>query len=162
MTATATLPTNWAIAGHTPTGTEILSWYNALQALTDPQTVYAPTWASSGTQPALVDGTLTAHYLQVGKWVYYTGQLLIGASTTFGTGTYTMSLPVTSASSELYVGACLVFDNSVSTAQNPGVARMNGTTQLRFYGSNGQVGATAPMTFAVNDRLIWTALYEGA
>lgn len=57
---------------------------------------YTPTWSSAGTQPALGNGTLTGRYVQIGKLVVAELLLVAGSTTTFGTGIYTFSLPVTS------------------------------------------------------------------
>ena len=56
-------------------------------------TTYTPTWASSGTQPVIGNGTLTGQYLQVGKQLFVQIHCLAGTTTTFGTGTYSWSLP---------------------------------------------------------------------
>src|SRR5688500_12750202 len=55
---------------------------------------YTPTWASSGTQPAIGNGTLAGRYASVGKIVYVKLRLVAGSTTTFGTGDWTFSLPV--------------------------------------------------------------------
>lgn len=60
-------------------------------------TTYTPTWTSSGTAVALGNGTLTGHYLKIGKLVFYSISLVAGSTTTFGTGTYNFALPVAAA-----------------------------------------------------------------
>lgn len=58
-------------------------------------TSYTPTWTGSGSNPAIVNGTLAGYYKQVGKTVFVRILMVAGSSTTFGTGTYSWALPVT-------------------------------------------------------------------
>jgi hypothetical protein len=56
-------------------------------------TAYTPSWGSTGTQPAIGNGTLQASYLRVGKLVYVHIYWKAGSTTTYGTGIYFFSLP---------------------------------------------------------------------
>ena len=58
-------------------------------------TTWTPTWSSSGTQPALGNGTLSAKYRQLGKIVFVQIIFVVGSTTTMGTGNYYLSYPVT-------------------------------------------------------------------
>jgi hypothetical protein len=60
-------------------------------------TSYTPVWSSSGTAPALVNGTMVGYYAKVGRLVTAKIELNSGSSTTFGTGFYSWTLPVTAA-----------------------------------------------------------------
>jgi hypothetical protein len=57
-------------------------------------TAYTPTWTSSGTAPAIGNGTLQGSYLRVGKLVYGHIYWKAGSTTTYGTGLYFFSLPL--------------------------------------------------------------------
>tara|TARA_R110002126_G_scaffold15234_5_gene62713 strand:+ start:121 stop:1674 length:1554 start_codon:yes stop_codon:yes gene_type:complete len=54
---------------------------------------YTPTWTSLGTQPSLVDGTLTGNYKVVGKICFVRVKLTFGNLTTGGTNTWLFGLP---------------------------------------------------------------------
>jgi len=69
-------------------------------------TAYTPAWTSSGTAPALGNGTATGHYMRSGKAITVAAEIVSGTTTTFGTGNYRISLPVTaSASPEQWLDA---------------------------------------------------------
>lgn len=167
MTAwTGTLPT--PADGNVILGADIATLAAALHALTDAWTPYIPTWTAPSTNPSIGNGSLSAKYLQAGKLVIYTGQMLAGSSTTFGSGVWSMSLPVTPAGPDLYIGTAFVFDNSAGGGQTPAVTRMNLPIGIRFYGSvpspanAGNITSTVPITWASADQLIWTVIYEAA
>jgi hypothetical protein len=68
-----------------------------LKAIGDPWTAYTPTWTSSGTAPALGNGTSVGAYVAAGKLIHFRFLLTMGSTTTFGTSGYRFSLPVTAA-----------------------------------------------------------------
>ncbi len=131
-------------------------------------TAYTPTWTSSGTAPVLVNGTIQGRYCQMGKLVIAEGRMNAGTSTTYGTGTYSWSLPVTSAnpfSGNSAIGTVWIRDSSAGDFQ--GVAIDAGTTFIvrpgaSAFGGNTAVGQTAPMTWASGDWITWFLCYEAA
>lgn len=141
------------------------AWYGILAAMSAAWTAYAPVWTSTGTAPAINNGTITGHYGRVGKLVWCTGVLTVGSTTTFGTGVWSLSLPVTAASANigLYVGQAFLFDNSVTAGRQSGCASLNTTTTMTSYaGTGGQIAPAAPFTWAVSDKWSWTLWYEAA
>lgn len=54
---------------------------------------YTPTWTSSGTQPSLGNGTLVGGYRREGTTLHVRGQLIVGSTSTVGTGDFRMALP---------------------------------------------------------------------
>lgn len=56
--------------------------------------VYTPVWVSTGTQPALGNGTITGNYTTKGKLVFYDISFTVGGTSTFGTGSYGWTLPI--------------------------------------------------------------------
>jgi hypothetical protein len=55
---------------------------------------YTPTWGvAAGTAPSLGNGSIIGEYSVIGKTMHFKLQLLIGSTTTFGTGSYTFSVP---------------------------------------------------------------------
>ena len=127
---------------------------------------YTPVWVASGTQPVLNNGTITSRYIQQGKFVTYVGRLVAGSTTTFGTGNYSISLPVTSAN---FFGSNGVIGTSWLryTVDYQGVLVDGGTTfTIRAvgstYGANAVWTTTVPATFASGDWLSWCCTYEAA
>lgn len=142
----------------------------AADALTGAWTAWTPSWtASSGTAPALGDGTLIGRFKQVGNTVLFDLVLVFGTTTTGGNGTlnanaglWQFSLPV-AASSEFCAAASLR-DNSVPTnlaATADGRSGAAATALLRTAGSSGvAVNAATPFTWAVGDTFKITGMYE--
>jgi hypothetical protein len=122
-------------------------------------TPYVPAWTSTGTPPAIGNGLLEGRFMHAGKLAVATGRMLAGTTTTFGTGVYSMSLPVASESGLRHMGAGVALDTSTPTNNGPVTVRMDGTLAIRFYGVGGQVTNTVPFTWADTDSLIWTTIY---
>lgn len=91
-TKTGSVPT--ISSGDTTTiPTNLATYRDFLKALSEAWTTYTPTWASSGTQPVLNNGTLTGRYMRADKYCAFRIDLHAGTTTTVGTGTYTFALP---------------------------------------------------------------------
>ena len=56
-------------------------------------TPYVPVWGSTGTPPALGNGTLVGSYHQVGKTVDIRVKLVPGSTSSYGTGNWNFTLP---------------------------------------------------------------------
>ena len=56
-------------------------------------TPYTPDWTSSGTDPAIGNGTLSASYRRIGTIGFCRGVIKMGTTTTYGTGSWEVSLP---------------------------------------------------------------------
>ncbi|MFD3925804.1 hypothetical protein [Streptomyces sp. NPDC058614] len=55
---------------------------------------YTPIWTAATTNPAIGDGTLTGRYAVVGKVCHFTAFVVFGSTTTYGSGGYSLSLPI--------------------------------------------------------------------
>jgi hypothetical protein len=131
-------------------------------------TAFTPTWSSSGTQPAIGNGTISGRYTQFAKLVFATWLVIPGSTTTFGTGTYNLTLPVTAAVQRYTLGVDLL-DTGTQHYVGQAVVDGNASTTVFaeiFAGSNatGPTGwaQTAPFTFGNGDRIIITGFYEAA
>lgn len=150
------------LAGQAVKSVPIDTWHDALQALTDPWTAYTPAWSSSGTQPVLGNGTLTGKYVQTGKFVTCSGKLTYGSTTTFGTGIYAITLPVTAAADLTACGSGLFF-RSTSVAFCTTVFLRGTTTLEMFPPSGGQWTPSNPINpQASGDLIDWQITYEAA
>ena len=129
-------------------------------------TTYAPVWASSGTAPSIGNGTLIGAYTQIGKTTHCTLTFAAGSTTSFGTGTYTFSLPVTAATvaGQNFIGALRVYESSVNTNYT-GDCRVNSAATvltMQINNTVGDVGATVPMTFSTGDAMQLSVTYPAA
>jgi hypothetical protein len=129
---------------------------------------YTVSWTSSGTAPVIGNGTLTGRFCVIGDTVHFSIKLTGGTLTTWGTGNYSFSLPVTAAATADMVGTCFVGDSSVGSAgYSLGVAFTGGsaTTAQAYTGNEGGAAAISsanPQTFATGDRIWITGTYEAA
>jgi len=131
-------------------------------------TAYSPSWTASTTNPVLNAGaTLTGRYKLLGKMCDATIKLTAGASTTYGTGVWSFSLPFTASSNGDWIAKAFAGDASVGTAgYSQGTAFIaGGTTVQAYFGNNGGssgASSTVPQTWASGDRLWITIRYETA
>ncbi|MFI6639944.1 hypothetical protein [Streptomyces sp. NPDC050504] len=134
---------------------------------------YAVAWSSSGTAPAVGNGMLRGVYCQIGKTVHVRINLLMGITTTYGTGTWRFTVPVTAdalESSAFYqVGSAMMIDESAN-ALYPGTAFITASTgfigvSTATGGSNvaaGAISTSTPFTWASTDSVHIQITYEVA
>ncbi|MFE4701470.1 hypothetical protein ACFRIC_30850 [Streptomyces sp. NPDC056738] len=130
-------------------------------------TTYVPTWTSSGTAPALGNGTMVGRYMKIGRTVICHINMTTGSTSTYGTGNYNWSLPFTAANA----GASIV-----GTAHLLGVDRWAGEIVISpnasncsaFMSSSGTntkidfMTAARPETLASGAQIRLTFIYESA
>ena len=126
---------------------------------------YTPAWTSTGTAPAIGNGTLTGKYFRINKLVVAFIQWSAGSTTTFGTGNYRLSLPITAVGTTGYVGTGQYTDASTFNAY----VLMSGfitTSTVQFSwnvgGINGVWGQANPVAMASSDSVSVTLIYEAA
>lgn len=119
---------------------------------------YTPTWSSTGTAPALVNGTLTGYYALSGKRLFVSIHLVPGSSTTFGTGNWSFTLPsgfTTAAVGHALAG--IAYDNSL-TNYSPVIAIVAASSTtvgpIATISGSAQVDVDSPFTWATSDSLI--------
>jgi microcystin-dependent protein len=95
-------------------------------------TTYTPSWTSSGTQPAIGNGTIVGQYRRIGQNIACRIALTTGSSTTYGTGDYLFSLPsgLTIDTSFQAVSDDFETTSSVSLLQSA-TTRFSGTVKAR-------------------------------
>jgi hypothetical protein len=133
-------------------------------------TAYPPTFtATGGGAPALGNATVSARYLQIGKLVHAYGTLTLGTTTSFGTGTLGLLLPVTAAQGAVWgqgEGVDLSTGNRAElvVAQLTDLAHMQFIGQTTFNGAGAGVSGTTPFpwSWATGDTLSWNLFYEAA
>jgi len=76
---------------------------------------YTPAWTAAGTNPVVGDGVFTAKYSRKGEQVTVNLYLLMGSTTTFGTGYYFFSLPFLSADSTVFYYGPAICDQATTT-----------------------------------------------
>ena len=158
-TFTGTIPT--FSSGEDLTATDLTTVTNQLHAIADSWTSYTPVWGNTGTANSLGNGTLTGSYKQSGKDVDFTIRLTIGSTTTFGSATFTFTVPV--AMVDRFTCMASLFDSSAITNRTAGAVDMVNSTTIDIYAApGGNVTATVPFTWATSDRIVISGKYEAA
>jgi len=143
-------------------GTVTDNTVNKENLISAPSVAFTPTWTASSVNPTIGDGTLRGWYARSGSIVTATYEVIMGSTTTFGTGTYAFSLPRMSASPSVHVGAAYGTDASASGAATMGVAQQlsgsPGTIRLQSTGS-AIWSPTVPITWASGDVIRFTVTY---
>lgn len=128
-------------------------------------TSYTPTWTSSPTNPAIGNGTLYGAYSQINEMVFVYIRISMGSTTTFGSGVWKLSLPVTGAKPFNFAlnGWAAYVDSSAATWYN-GMATYTALADeisLRWAGGGyGDVYSAQPFTWANGDTLEVRLAYE--
>lgn len=139
-----------------------------MDVLGGPMTAYTPTWASSGTAPAIGNGSVTGAAVLANKIVDFRVAVVFGTTTTFGTGSYTLTLPVAPVAGQRFA-----FDGWIF--QGGGLYKIHGhssgsTTVNLYYiaavggASVSTVTPTAPVTLtaAATNGIYVSGRYEAA
>ncbi|MFI9344918.1 hypothetical protein ACIG0D_27185 [Streptomyces sp. NPDC052773] len=142
---------------------EIRDQFNSMFAA---WTSYTPTWTSS-TAPSLGNGTLVGRYMKIGRTVFVVIHLTTGSTTTYGSGSYNWSLPVTAASGgAAVVGTAQLLHTNRWLGQiviSSGAANCSAffpptstDTRAAFF------NATTPETLSAGAQIRLTFMYEAA
>ena len=126
-------------------------------SITDTNT-YTPTWAGSGSNPAIGDGTLVGRYARAGNEVTVTITMTAGSTTTFGSGDWTFSLPYPAAAQA--AGSCYILDAGTGYFDGTALVGTNSSSVAIYRnGTATLVGAAVPMAWAQNDAITVTLTY---
>lgn len=124
-------------------------------------TTFVPVWSSSGTQPAIGNGTIAMQVSRKGKQVMCRSIILMGSTTTFGTGTYFLSIPYTAGPTVGTYGT----GDAIQAADNMLICKINsnGTLIESFTtAASALVGAAVPGAWANTHHLEYTIIYTAA
>lgn len=126
-------------------------------------TTYTPTWTSTGTAPAVGNGQLSGASIKLGKTLFIRIKIVMGSTTTYGTGDYHFALPAatTGGSSHQQQIHGKAYDQSAD--MNYIVAGfVNGTAyvELATHGTTGKLGQLSPFTWAQNDQIYINGVIE--
>ena len=127
---------------------------------------YTPSWTADAVNPAIGNGILKGAWVVQGKNLFVRVTLIIGSTTTLGTGGWLFSLPsgktARTDTGIRQVGAAWAFDVS-ATDLRPGICRVDsGATTMRvnISSTSGNVSGGAPWAWANTDELQLSASFE--
>lgn len=141
-------------------------WTNQVKALIDgfgAQTAYTPTLAGF----TLGNGTITGSYTQIGKLVWFEATFTFGTTSAAASAVPTCTLPVTAASATVNNALCRAQFTDSGTAAYLAACRVLTTTTCAAYiiGASGILttpSTTTPHTWATNDSIYWSGIYQAA
>lgn len=153
-------------AGHKMTATDMDAIGDQIDSLTAPGwTSYTPTWTGAGGNPAIGNGSITGRYRRAsgGDVVHFHLRILMGSTTTFGSGIYRVgypSSPAPSATSLLMMAPSGYAYDASSGAVYTITGRVD-TGALIVGSGAGNIGTpTQPFTWANGDMLVLEGFYE--
>lgn len=128
-------------------------------------TAYTPTL--SGTGWTVGNGTVAGSYLQLGSLVYFTARFVLGSTSGKGSGIPRFTIPVTRRTNlgenAVLYGAFL--DSGAAWYMAFPLFETQATVALYALGTNGvyaQTSSTVPFTWATNDEMYVSGIYEAA
>lgn len=141
-------------------------WNGQVKAFIDgfgPKGSYSPTLAGF----TLGNGTMTGNYMQIQNMVWFEATLTFGTTTAAATAIPTCTLPVTADSTAVNAGIVRAQFIDSGTASYLAGGRILTTTTAAAYitGTSGILTTcttTTPHTWATNDQIIWSGIYEAA
>lgn len=163
-----------ATAADTPARLAVGSDYAILQALASETTgliwgskvtAYTPTWGVvSGTTPTIGNGLLEGRTVRVGDLVYFRLKVVIGSTTTIGSGTYTFSLPFAMTDPvNGFVGNAAALDAGVAWYRGyyPNSVENGFTDKIVLVNNSGNtIQNSVPFTFGTNDQILMWGVYN--
>jgi len=130
---------------------------------------YTPTWTADTTNPAIGNGTLTGRYIVIGKLCTYVLGLVMGSTTTYGSGNWAFSLPINAVNTAGIYFLGVAHLRKVGSGNYERIAQIapavSASTISLFndptQGSNSlYISATAPFTWGEGSTLNFEITYE--
>jgi hypothetical protein len=127
---------------------------------------YTPSWTAASINPSIGNGSLEGWYKVVGKICFVRGNIVIGSTTTFGSGEWYVSMPFTASHADAILMTANLLDNGTAwynATMNGARAGFNYKAPIQYQGGAGtalDVNATQPYTWANSDRFLWNGSYE--
>lgn len=128
-------------------------------------TPYTPSWTSSGTAPAIGNGTIIGSFILQDRLLIGHIYLAMGSTTTFGTGTYRFGLPSPFTCKSGYHQTCPVVANDSGTGFRTGTGRPGANDAYFTVMTNDALLAvewtnTVPHTWANGDEIYANYMIE--
>lgn len=145
-------------------GTISVDTFAEYQAIPAWQT-YACAWTATTTNPSIGNGSVVAYFKQVGKTVNIRLLLLMGSTTTFGSGTWLFSLPTAARTVTLaeWYGSCTYTHSATRRPADLTPVISSGLSVVSLQNPDGSnVTPSSPITWASGDSVQVNIQYEAA
>jgi hypothetical protein len=127
--------------------------------------LWTPVWTATTTNPVIGNGYIEGRYCRINKTVIASGLIITGSTTTYGSGDYRISLPITARSTNAAMGYVTLYDASAGYIGYSDVMIISTTTttlETRIGNAQGIFSPTVPVTLANADQVRFTFIYEAA
>jgi hypothetical protein len=152
---------NCSIRGNVTVGPEVLDGSGGVaNSVRVEGATFTPAWTASTTNPTIGNGTLAGRYNKDGKAIDAFVELVIGSTTSAGTGNYAFAMPFQAAAGMAYTGAVWLFRNGVTFRTGTALITSGATTALIYFdGVAGQFGSGTPYALATGDVVRFSIRY---
>jgi hypothetical protein len=126
-------------------------------------TTYTPTLTSANADASLGNGTIVGYYSRNGRTVKATAQIILGSTTSFGTGLVYISLPFIPSANIAQHGSALLLDSGTLWYVAVSRTLVDGTARAEIFpptSATGPITATTPFTWTTSDQLQLTIVYD--
>ena len=132
------------------------NWLVSFRRIPNVLTAYTPTWGASTSNPSIGDGTVSGLWRRVGECIEAQIEVVMGSTTTYGTGTYTFSLPsglsidtsktLLDTSQTVLPGGGALFDSSGSAVYDLKPYYSSSTIRVRAWNAAGSFTSQTDLT----------------
>ena len=144
------------------TGSLVLNSSNLATAWTS----YTPTWTGTSTNPVIGDGTITGAYKVIGKTCFVRGRILMGSTTTYGSGAWLVGLPFTASNAYAIQIPVSLLNNATAWYSGLMNGGRNGSSifsEIQVQNVSGTadgITGTFPFTWGSADEFAFNGSYE--
>ena len=137
------------------------------KAIGDAWTSYTPTWAGVTTNPTIGNGTNVGRYIQAGKLVSFYVTITMGSTTAYGSGAWSVTLPVAPVASRGWTFQGQANDASAGLFDLCGIVQSGSVVDLRCDPTTAGnqlrvVNSASPFTWTTSDLMYIGGTYEAA
>lgn len=163
-----TAPSTWAAAAVLTAAQLNTQVRDNFKAIGDPGIAFTPTWTAATTNPAIGNGTLTGGYNVAGKRLWIWMRIVMGSTTTYGSGAYQLALPasLTPVAGRWRLNGFMRDESAPGFFEVAGACSLTGTNIALLTpgttagGAYRSVGPTVPFTFADTDEIFLSGELE--
>ncbi|MFD3741575.1 hypothetical protein [Streptomyces sp. NPDC058629] len=159
-------PRTWTVGevvSATMLNTEIRDQFNSMLAA---WTAFTPTWTGTTTNPSFGNAVVTARYMKIGRSCRVRWDIVMGSTTTYGSGGWSFGLPFAAAGAGVQIGGAHAFQSQRVAGQV--IVAAGASVCTPFFPTSGSpanlswVGPTVPLTWAAGGRFVAELEYETA
>jgi hypothetical protein len=134
--------------------------------ITSAWTSYTPVWTAAAINPSIGNGTITGNYKVIGKTCFVRGNLVIGSTSTLGTGEWYVSMPFDAVDYDTIQIAVSILDsgtawyNALMNGARAGFVSKSAVQYQTVGGTTNSISTGNPIAWAPGDRFTWNGSYE--